>query len=169
MEVLQTERLALRHLGPDDAPFMLRLLNEPSWIQNIGDRGVRTVAEAERYIETGPVEMYKRPGLGLYLVSLRSNNERIGICGLLKREALDDVDLGFAFLPSAWGNGYAQESAAAAMSYGKSVLGLVRVVAIISRRNDASRRVLERLGFAFERTVHVGPGSEGLLLFGAAI
>lgn len=167
MQVLETERLALRHLGASDAPFILRLLNEPSWIENIGDKGVRTVTDAERYIETGPVEVYGRLGFGLYLVCLR-NEEPIGMCGLLKRETLDDVDLGFAFLPSFWGSGYAHEAAAAVMSYGRSALGLIRIVAVISRKNDASRRVLEKLGFTLERTVHLETGSEELLLFGAA-
>lgn len=168
VQVLQTERLVLRHLRVSDAPFILRLLNEPSWIENIGDRGVRTLADAERYIETGPIEMYGRLGFGLYLVSLRNNEEPIGMCGLLKREALDDVDLGFALLPSFWGNGYAHESAAAVMSYGRSVLGLVRIVAIISPKNHASRRLLEKLGFTLDRTVHLETGSEELLLFGVA-
>jgi RimJ/RimL family protein N-acetyltransferase len=168
VQVLQTERLVLRHLGASDAPFILRLLNEPSWLQNIGDRGVRTVADAQRYIETGPVEMYGRLGFGLYQVSLRNSDEPIGICGLLKRDALEDVDLGFAFLPEFWGNGYARESAAAVMSYGWNVLGLGRIVAVISRTNDASRRVVEKLGFTFERTVHLEIGGEELLLYAAA-
>jgi RimJ/RimL family protein N-acetyltransferase len=168
VHVLRTQRLILRHLDVSDAPFILRLLNEPSWLQNIGDKGVRTVADAERYIETGPVEMYGRLGFGLYLVCLKDKDEPIGMCGFLKRETLDDVDLGFALLPSFWGNGYACESAAAVMSYGRSAFGLVRIVAIISPRNDASRRVLEKLGFTLERTVCLATGAEELLLFGAA-
>lgn len=92
MQVLRTQRLILRHLDVSDAPFILRLLNEPSWLQNIGDKGVRTVADAERYIETGPVEMYGRLGFGLYLVCLKDKQEPIGMCGFLKRETLDDVD-----------------------------------------------------------------------------
>jgi ribosomal-protein-alanine N-acetyltransferase len=96
VQVLTTDRLLLRHLDPEDAPFILRLLNEPSWLQNIGDRGVRTIADAQRYIATGPAEMYARLGFGLFLVCLAVGNEPVGICGLLKREALEDVDLGFA-------------------------------------------------------------------------
>jgi RimJ/RimL family protein N-acetyltransferase len=168
VQVLRTQRLILRHLDVSDAPFILRLLNEPSWLQNIGDKGVRTVADAERYIETGPVEMYGRLGFGLYLVCLEDKDEPIGMCGFLKRETLDDVDLGFALLPSFWGNGYACEAAAAVMSYGRSAFGLVHIVAIISPRNDASRRVLEKLGFTLERTVCLATGAEELLLFGAA-
>ena len=117
VQVLKTERLLLRHLGPDDAPFILRLLNEPSWIANIGDRGVRTIADAQRYLDKGPIEMYGRLGFGLYLVCLADNEVPIGLCGLLKRERLDDVDLGFAFLPDYWGRGYAHESSAAVLSY----------------------------------------------------
>ena len=168
VQVIQTERLVLRHLSAGDAPFILRLLNEPSWLQNIGDRGVRTIADAQRYIETGPVEMYGRLGFGLYQVRLKVCDEPIGICGLLKREALEDVDLGFAFLPKFWGNGYAREASAAVMSYGRNELGLARIVAIIARNNDASRRVLEKLGFEFERSVHLGAGAEELLLYASA-
>lgn len=167
MQVLQTQRLVLRHLGAADAPFILRLLNEPSWLQNIGDRGVRTLADAQHYIETGPVEMYRRLGFGLNQVRLRASDEPIGMCGLLRREALPDVNLGFAFLPEFWGNGYARESAAAVMSYAGSVLGLARIVAIVARHNEASRRVLEKLGFTFERLVQLETGGEELLLYAA--
>ncbi len=168
VQVLQTERLVLRHLGAADAPFVLRLLNEPSWLQNIGDRGVRTLADAQRYIETGPVEMYRRLGFGLYQVCLKVNGEPVGLCGLLKRDSLDDVDLGFALLPEFWGQGYAREAAAAVMAYGRRELGLSRILAIIARTNDASRRVLERLGFGFEGVVRLGADGEELLLYASA-
>ena len=162
---LQTERLFLRHLSAGDAPFILRLLNEPSWLQNIGDKGVRTIADAQQYIETGPVEMYGRLGFGLYHVRLTVNDDPIGICGLLKRETLEDVDLGFAFLPEYWGNGYAREASAAVMYYGRKKFGLARIVAVVSRDNEASRRVLTKLGFIFERSVHIDASGEELLLY----
>jgi RimJ/RimL family protein N-acetyltransferase len=166
--VLKTERLVLRHLGPGDAPFILRLLNEPSWLANIGDKGVRTAADAQRYIETGPVEMYGRLGFGLYQVRLISSDEPIGMCGLLKRETLEDVDIGFALFPEFWRHGYAHEAAAGVLSYARNRLGLARIVAIIARHNDASRRVLETLGFEFERSVHLEVGGEELLLYANA-
>jgi RimJ/RimL family protein N-acetyltransferase len=168
VQVLKTERLVLRHLGPADAPFILRLLNEPSWLENIGDKGVRTTAEAQRYIETGPAEMYGRLGFGLYQVRLTISDAPIGMCGLLKRETLEDVDLGFAFFPEFWGNGYAREAAAAVLSYARNRLGLARIVAITARNNDASRRVLEKLGFELERSVQIETGGEELLLYANA-
>ncbi len=166
--LLKTERLALRQLGPGDAPFILRLLNEPSWLANIGDKGVRTPADAQRYIETGPVEMYGRLGFGLYQVRLISSDEPIGMCGLLKRETLEDVDLGFAFFPEFWGNGYAREASAGVLKYARNRLGLTRIVAITARHNDASRRVLETLGFEPEGSVHLEAGAEELLLYANA-
>jgi len=166
--VLKTERLELRHLGPGDASFILRLLNEPSWLENIGDKGVRTAAEAQRYIETGPVEMYGRLGFGLYQVRLIGSDAPIGMCGLLKREALEDADLGFAFFPEFWGNGYAREAAAGVLSYARNKLGLARIVAITARNNEASRRVLEALGFELERSVHLEVGGEELLMYANA-
>jgi ribosomal-protein-alanine N-acetyltransferase len=166
--ILQTERLVLRRLGPGDAPFILRLLNEPSWLANIGDKGVRTVADAQRYIETGPVESYGRLGFGLYQVRLISSDEPIGMCGLLKRETLEHADLGFALFPEFWGNGYAQEAAAGVLSYARNKLGLARIVAIVARDNDASRRVLETLGFELERTVQLEVGGQELRLYANA-
>jgi RimJ/RimL family protein N-acetyltransferase len=167
-QVLQTSRLALTYLSPADAAFILRLLNEPSWLEHIGDKGVRTVADARRYIETGPVEMYGRLGFGLYQVRLTVSDEPIGICGLLKRETLEDVDLGYAFLPEFWGNGYAYEASAAVLSYARNTLGLVRIVAITGRNNGPSRRLLEKLGFEVERAIQPGESGEDLLLYANA-
>lgn len=167
MFLLKTERLVLRQLSAGDAPFILRLVNEPSWLQNIGDKGVHTAADARRYIETGPVETYGRLGFGLCQVRLSVSDEPIGICGLLKRETLQDADLGFAFFPQYWGQGYAREAAAAVLSDARNRLGLARIVAITTRNNDASRRVLEKLGFELERAVHLEAGGEELLLYGS--
>ena len=114
--------MLVRWLDTDDAAFILQLVNEPSWLKYIGDKRVRTLQDAENYIHTGPAEMYGRLGFGLYLVALRDSGERLGICGLIKRASLDDVDLGFAFLPTFWGRGYAHEAAAAIMAYARSVL-----------------------------------------------
>src|SRR3982075_598692 len=117
VNVVETERLRVRWLNADDAAFIFALVNQPSWIQYIGDKNIKTLQDAARYIEDGPAAMYKRAGFGLYLVQLRDIGEPIGICGLIKREALRDVDLGFAFLPTFWRQGYAFEAAAAVMCY----------------------------------------------------
>lgn len=162
MKVLETERLILRRLSTADAAFIVGLVNEPSWLKYIGDKGVRTLHDAEQYIRNGPVAMYGRLGFGLYLVELRDGGEALGICGLIKRESLQHVDLGFAFLPRFWRNGYAYEAAAATMSYGKEVLGLSRIVAIVSQDNLASSKLLEKLGFRFERLFALNPGEEEL-------
>ena len=168
MNIAETERLRVRWLDTSDSAFILELVNEPSWIQYIGDKGVNTLQDALRYIENGPVAMYKRAGFGLYMVELKEIGEPIGICGLIKRETLKDVDLGFAFLPTFWRKGYAFESAAAVISYGKRVLGLRRIVAILSRDNHRSSKLLEKLGFSFEGTVKLQPDHEELKLYGIA-
>jgi len=167
MEVAQTERLLLRWLNAGDSAFILELLNEPSWIRYIGDKGVKSIQDAERYIERGPVEMYRRLGFGLYLVELKENGAPIGICGLIKREALLDVDLGFAFLPRFWSSGYAFESASAVMSYARRALGLYRIVAILSQDNDRSANLLLKLGFRFESTVRLQRDGDELTLYAA--
>jgi RimJ/RimL family protein N-acetyltransferase len=157
MIVCETARLCLRHLLDADAAFILELLNEPDFIRNIGDREVRTLDDACRYIQQGPVASYGQHGFGLWLVELRSKAAPIGICGSLKRDYLDDVDVGFALRAAFRGNGYAFEAAAAAMSHGQRVLGINRIVAITSPDNPASMSVLRRLGLDFERWIRL-PG-----------
>lgn len=149
MIVVETERLALRHLTPTDAPFILELLNDPDWLRYIGDRHVHTVADARSYIETGPARMYAHYGFGLYLTELKGG-QPIGLCGLLKRDFLEDVDIGFAFLPRFRGAGYAFEAAIGVLGYAASVLALKRVVAITDQANERSARLLEKLGLCFE-------------------
>ncbi len=165
MTILETERLRLRHLTLDDAAFMLRLLNEPSFIRNIGDRGVRTEAEARQYLENGALASYGQYGYGLYLVELRTSGEALGICGLVKRDYLDDPDVGFAFFPEFWLKGYAYESAAAVKAHAFDVLGVKRVLAITSPGNLGSIRVLEKIGLRFERMITPPGREETLRLF----
>jgi RimJ/RimL family protein N-acetyltransferase len=154
MIVCATRRLRLRHLLAEDAAFILELLNEPDFIRNIGDRGVRSLEDARRYIHSNPVTGYEKSGLGLYLVELLEGNTPIGVCGLLKRDYLRDVDVGFALRESFRGHGYALEAARAVIRHGREVLGLPRIVAITSPHNHASIKLLQRLGLRFERMLH---------------
>ncbi|HSE36696.1 MAG TPA: GNAT family N-acetyltransferase [Blastocatellia bacterium] len=165
MRVLETQRLILRRLSDDDAEFILQLVNEPSFKKNIGDKGVRSIADALQYIETGPVASYDRFGFGLYLVVLKETGASIGICGLIKRESLEDVDVGYAFLPSFWSKGYAVEAASAVVSYGKQVFGLSRIIAITTPDNAGSIKVLEKLGLRFERMIRLSEDEPELKLF----
>src|SRR6266508_131068 len=167
MKILETARLVLRRLSSDDAEFILELLNQPSFLRYIGDKGVRTTEDAVRYIQTGPVASYERFGFGLYLVELKETGVSIGICGLLKRDSLPDVDVGFAFLPSYWSQGYAFESASAVITYGRDVLGLKRIVAITSLDNSASMRLLEKMGLRFERLIKLSEDEPEVRLFGS--
>jgi RimJ/RimL family protein N-acetyltransferase len=147
-----------------DAPFVLRLLNEPSFIRHIGDRGVRTLEDAAGYLERGPIASYERHGFGLYLVQLKDGTP-IGTCGVLKRDELDDADIGFSLLPQFWSRGFALEAAEAVKTYARDVLGLRRLAAIVAHGNDASVRLLTKLGFAFDRLIRMGPDAEELRLF----
>lgn len=146
---LNTHRLTLREFVLDDAPFIVELLNQPSFLQFIGDKNVRTRDDAEAYMKSGPIDSYHRNGFGLYLVELKENRNPIGMCGLLKRDSLSNADLGFAFLPEYWGKGYASEAAAAVLAHAREHLRLSNLLAITNPDNDASIRVLERLGFQF--------------------
>jgi RimJ/RimL family protein N-acetyltransferase len=165
MIILETDRLLLRELSIADAAFILELVNEPAWLRFIGDKGVRTLAAARDYILKGPMESYERFGFGLYLTALKESGIGIGICGLIKRAALKDVDLGFAFLEKFWGNGYAHESAAAVTRFAKNALGLNRMVAVTTPDNLGSIKVLEKLGFKFERMVRLSEEASELKLF----
>jgi RimJ/RimL family protein N-acetyltransferase/protein tyrosine phosphatase (PTP) superfamily phosphohydrolase (DUF442 family) len=155
--VLESARLRLRHVGDEDAPFILDLLNDPGWLRYIGDRGVRTLDDARRYIAEGPRRMYSEHGYGLFLVERRDDGAPLGLCGLIRRETLPDVDIGFALAAAFRGQGYAFEAAAATLRYAREVQKLTRVVAIAMPGNLASTRLLERLGLRFERTIDFGP------------
>jgi len=169
MTFLETDRLHLRQLSSEDAGFILELLNEPSFIRNIGDRGVRTMEGANSYILNGPVASYAKNGFGLYLVKLKETAESIGMCGLIKRDTLEDVDIGYAYLPRFWSKGYAVEAAQAVKEYAKNVVGLNRLVAIVDPENAGSMRVLEKIGLQFERMVRLAEDDIELKLFGANI
>ena len=151
MTLLKTERLILREFTLDDAPFILTLLNEPSFLRFIGDKKVRTLEAARHYLLNGPMASYAHNGFGLNLVALSDSHTPIGMCGLLKREELPDPDIGFAFLPDFWSKGFAFESATAVMNDARERLKPNRVLAIVNPDNDASIKLLERLGMRFER------------------
>lgn len=165
MTIIETDRLRLRRLTPEDAEFILRLLNEPSFIQNVGDKGVRTLADSRSYIVNGPIASYEKFGFGLWLMESRETNLPVGICGLLKRDALDDVDIGYALVPEFWSKGYALESTLGVMSYARKTLGLKRVLAITSADNQSSIRLLNKIGFQFERMIKLLDSEPELKLF----
>ena len=165
LKVLETGRLILRWLTTDDAEFIMELVNEPSWLRFIGDRKVRTVEDARGYIAKGPAAMYDRVGFGLYLVERKDDGVPLGMCGLIKRDGLDDVDIGFAFLPRYWGQGYAFESASAVLAFGQREFGLKRIVAITSKDNESSIKLLQNIGLKFEKMIQLSADDEDVKLF----
>jgi RimJ/RimL family protein N-acetyltransferase len=164
--ILETERLRLRHLSPaTDAGFILELLNEPSFIRYIGDKGTRNLDDARRYIVDGPVKSYREHGFGLYLVELTAGATPIGICGIIKRDTLPHADIGFAFLPAYWNQGYAFEAATAIMSYARNTLGLDSILAITTTDNEPSAKLLRKIGLRFDRMIRLSPGAPQIRLF----
>jgi len=153
MDIIQTDRLRLRKLSADDADFIFDLYTQPSFLQFIGDRGIRTLDDARDFISKRLIASYERFGFGLYLTLLKESETPIGICGLVKRESLDDVDIGFAFLPQYWLKGYAFESASAVLVYARETLGIKRVAGITTPDNNGSIRVLEKIGLKFRKVV----------------
>lgn len=151
--ILETERLTLREFSATDAKFILLLLNTPTWLKFIGDKNVHNIQEAEDYLTNGPMASYKKNGFGLWLVQLKESGEPIGMCGLIKRDYLDYVDIGFALMPEYEGLGYGFEMAGATMSYSRKILKIEKVVAITDENNEASIKLLNKIGLQFEKIV----------------
>ena len=160
----KTDRLVITELTREDAALMLAILNDPDFIRNVADRGVRTLEQAQDYLERGPIASYREHHFGMYKVALQDGTP-IGLCGLVKRDFLEDADIGYAFLPQYRGQGYALEAAQAVMDFARNSLALPRIVALVSPENRASIRLLEKLGLRHQRPITVpGEISEILLL-----
>jgi|SRR5688500_4960202 len=152
-KILETDRLVLKEVSADDAAFVLDLLNQPSFKQYIGDRGVRTLEQAREYIDSRFTKSYRENGFGLYLIELKEAAVPIGLCGFVSRETLPDPDVGFALLPQYEKQGYAFEASSAMMQYGREKLGLERVLAITTVDNISSGRLLGKIGLRFDREI----------------
>ena len=157
--VLKTERLRLRPLVLDDAAFIYELVNDPDWLRFVGDRGVRNLDDARAYLQKGPIAHHEQHGFGMFTVEPKGGGEALGVCGLIRREALPDVDVGYGFLPRARGNGYARESVRAVLDFGRDVLGFKRILAMVQPEHERSVHLLERLGFVYERSFRM-PGED---------
>lgn len=167
--VCETGRLRVRHFSIDDAPFIVRLLNEPSFIRHIADKGVRTPDDARTYLRNGPLASYGRNGFGLSAVVHRDSGATIGMCGLIRRDGLPDVDIGYAFLPEFWSQGYAAEAVRGVLHSDARHHGLQRVVAVVNPDNAASIRLLQSLGFGFETMVVLPSESTPIQQFAIAL
>jgi RimJ/RimL family protein N-acetyltransferase len=166
MQILETKLLILRKFTLADAPFILELVNTPTWLEFIGDKGVKNLEDAENYLKNGSLKSYEDNGFGFYLVAEKSTQKPIGMCGFINRQEFENVDLGFAFLPDFIGKGFGFEIAQATLHYGKEVLKLGRIIAIVDSRNTASNALLQKLGFVFEKTIYFGEKKTLLNLYG---
>jgi len=155
MPTLETERLTLREFCLDDAGVVLRLLNDPDFIANIGDRGIRDLEQAQIYLLTGPIKSYRENNFGLYAIERRGERNVLGMCGLIKRDALSGIDLGYALLPEARRIGYAREAAARVIEQARVNLRLATLLAIVNPTNKASIHLLEALNFRHERRIRL--------------
>lgn len=151
--VLETKRLRLKEFDSNDDEFIIELVNTPQWIDNIGDRGVKNKKDAINYLINGPIKSYKCNGFGLWKIEIKENNSPIGMCGLIKREYLENVDIGFALLPDYFGKGYGLEAAEATLMYAKNKLHLSNIVGITDATNEASIKLLNKIGLYFEKEI----------------
>jgi len=148
--IVKTRRLTIRHLQTGDAAFILELVNQPAWLEHIGNKKVYCLDDAKNYILNGPVAMYREHGFGLFLVENNISRQALGICGLIKREILESPDIGFAFLPEHWRRGYAFEAANAVIDDAHKRLNIKVILAIATQQNQASINLLGKLGFEFQ-------------------
>ena len=163
--IIETERLKLREFNSADGEMIFELLNSPGWLKYIGTRSIETTDDAINYIETKLRKGYKESGFGFYLVELKSTGEKIGMSGLVKRDGLDNVDVGFALLPQFENKGYAYESTAAVMKFAKEQLKLSKLAAITVPYNTPSIKLLEKLGMKFDKKINIPGDPEDLLLY----
>ncbi|WP_024769312.1 GNAT family N-acetyltransferase [Aquimarina macrocephali] len=154
-KILETERLSLREFNLEDSDFVLKLINSPKWIEFIGDRNIKTNVEAEGYLKNNLIKSYKENGFGLWVVVLKETNVSIRMCGLVNRDTLEDIDIGFAMLPEYLGMGYGYEIANATMNYAKNTLHLDKIVGITNPNNIASIKLLNKIGLRFEKTIEL--------------
>ena len=164
-KITETSRLLVREFNVDDTPFIIKLLNSPGWLRFIGDRGVHTEADAQNYLLNGPMKSYEVNGFGLWHISLKSDDTPIAMCGLIKRDTLEDADIGFAMLPKFAQNGYGFEMANAVLQLAKTAYKLPRIVAITNPENERSISLLEKIGLRFEKTVQFPGATEKLFFF----
>lgn len=150
---IETQRLHIQEATLTDADFIYELLNSPTWLEHIGNRGIRTSADAEAYIQNSLLASYREHGFGLWKVSVKDTNASLGICGFLKRDYLNAPDIGFAQLPQFEGFGYMLEACRSVMDYGVSALNFPKVLAVTTSNNVRSQKLLSKLGFSEIGTV----------------
>lgn len=164
-KILETKRLILRQFTLDDAAFILKLLNTPTWLQFIGDRNVHSIEDAENYLLNGSLKSYAENGFGFYAVVAKETGKTIGMCGLIKRDTLPDIDIGFAFLPNLISKGFGYEIASATLDYALNVLEIKRIVAIVNPENEKSIGLIKKIGMQFEEMIKFGDEGKELMLF----
>jgi ribosomal-protein-alanine N-acetyltransferase len=163
--ILRTKRLILREAELSDSKFFFDLLNTEKWLKYIGDRGIKTLDDAEKYINDKLIKSYRTNGFGLFVYELKDSHLPIGICGFIKRDYLDSVDIGFALLPKYERQGYTFEISDAVMKFGRRTLGLNKVFAITTKDNVASQELLKKLGFNFKSYINEPETNEKLSLY----
>lgn len=163
--IIETNRLILREFNLEDSKFIQNLLNTPKWIKFIGDRGIKSKKDAKNYLTNGPIKSYQQNGFGLWLVTLKESLIPVGMCGILKREFLEDYDIGFAMLPEYESNGYCYEAANGTLLFAKNKLKLSRIVGFTLQYNNRSINLLNKLGFKYEKMIRMPNDDDDLALF----
>lgn len=168
-KIIDTKRLYLRELTLGDSEFVYKLVNTPKWIKFIGDRKINSIKDSEKYLTKGPLKSYTQNGFGMWLIVLKHSLIPIGICGILKREFINDLDIGFAMLPKYENNGYGYEAANATLTFAKHKLKISRIVGFTLDYNNHSINLLNKLGFKFEKMIRLPNNDENMALFAKSL
>lgn len=169
MVSIHTKRLTIRPLTESDTDFIFELYNTAGFKRFVGDKQLHSTQDARHYLTKNLMSMYETPGMGLFRIALQGDDIPIGICGLIKRDSLDDIDLGYGYLPAFEGQGYAFEAAEAMMTLAREEMALRRLVAITDSANARCISLLTRLGFSFEKNQESLPNGGYLALYGIAL
>ena len=164
-KILETENLILREFTENDAAFIIELVNSEGWLKYIGDKNIKTDAQAKEYLLNGPIKSYAQNGYGLAMVELKNDKTPIGMCGIINRETLDHPDIGFAFLPDFANKGFGYEIASKTLQYATGELGIDKVLAITVPENNASIKLLEKIGMTFQKRFNFQNDNTELLLY----
>ncbi|WP_454059783.1 GNAT family N-acetyltransferase [Elizabethkingia ursingii] len=164
MKTYETERLIIKPITLDDAAFLLDLYNRPKFIQYIGDKNLRSIDDAQTYIQNRFLPQLERSGFGNYTITLKENNETIGAVGIFERDGLPIMDIGYSFLEEYEGKGYAYEAAIKVKKIGMTDFGLEKLSAITSKENVASQKLLGKLGLAYVKDISL-PNEDEVLMY----
>ncbi|CAV26369.1 GNAT family N-acetyltransferase [Vibrio atlanticus] len=169
MQAVETARLRLRMITPQDAAFIQRLYSSEDFLRYVGDKEITDAGKAVEYIENNILKMHQEKDVCLLVVEIKDSSTPIGVCGLIKRDTLESHDIGYGFVPEVYGQGFGLEAAQVIIEQAKHNADIDHLVAITTSDNIRSIALLTKLGFVFERVEEAINESVNLNLYGLSL